>query len=89
MAICVSIAGGDGGARRGARFDLGGDIIMGREAALQVARLSNGLVVANHLEALDHCPVTRAELREARDRAGLEQRLLVPEDGATLDFGRS
>lgn len=73
----------------GARFDLGGDIIMGREAALQVARLSSGLVVANHLEALDHCPVTRAELREARDRAGLDQRLLVPEDGATLDFGRS
>lgn len=46
-------------------FDLGGDIIMGREAALQVARLSSGLVVANHLEALDHRPVIRAGLRDA------------------------
>lgn len=70
----------------GARFDLGGDIIMGREAALQVARLSAGRVVANHLEALDHCPVSRAELRDARDRAGLRQQLLIPEDGETLVF---
>lgn len=73
----------------GARFDLGGEIIMGREDALEVARISQGLVVANHLEALDHCPVSRDELRDARDAAQLEETLLIPEDGETLIFSNA
>jgi hypothetical protein len=37
-------------------------------------------VVAVHLEAMNHCPLTRAELRAALPR------VLVPEDGETLDL---
>lgn len=65
----------------GARFDTGGDILMDGEDALELARMSTGRVIANHLEALDHCPTTREALRAAARRAGLEDTLLVPDDG--------
>lgn len=70
----------------GARFDLGGDIIMGIDEVIAFTRLSRGLVVANHLEAISHCPVSRAELAEAARQAGVAQRLLIPADGETLRF---
>lgn len=70
----------------GARFDLGEEIIMGVEDLEKVTRLTSGVVVANHLEALDHCPVTREELRGLREQKGLGDRLRIPMDGETLQF---
>jgi L-ascorbate metabolism protein UlaG (beta-lactamase superfamily) len=65
----------------GARFDVGGEILMNGQDALELARLTGGHVLANHLEALDHCPTTRQELRAAAQLAGLAHKLLVPADG--------
>jgi L-ascorbate metabolism protein UlaG (beta-lactamase superfamily) len=65
----------------GARFDAGGEILMDGRDALELARLTGGHVLANHLEALDHCPTTREELRGAARQAGLAHKLLVPADG--------
>nr|WP_298111055.1 MBL fold metallo-hydrolase [uncultured Pseudomonas sp.] len=70
----------------GARFDVGGEIIMGQADILAALQLSEGIVIANHLEALDHCPTTRAGLLQAAAQRGLEQRLRVPLDGQTLEF---
>ncbi|AXK38838.1 MBL fold metallo-hydrolase [Crenobacter cavernae] len=70
----------------GARFDVGRPIIMGACDAIEVARLTRGVVVANHLEALDHCPVGRDELRVAARLYGVAERLRVPQDGETLVF---
>jgi L-ascorbate metabolism protein UlaG (beta-lactamase superfamily) len=70
----------------GARFDIGGDIIMGPDQVIEFAALAHGSVVANHLEALSHCPATRAELAAAALQAGLGKRLLIPADGQTLRF---
>lgn len=75
--ICVVPAGG-------ARFDLGGDIIMGTEEVLEFTRLVSGAVVANHLEALSHCPVTRDGLAAAARAAGVESQLLILADGEVL-----
>lgn len=69
----------------GARFDIGGDIIMGVDDVIAFAQLSTGTVVANHLEAISHCPVTRAGLLQAAQRAGVGHRLRAPGDGQTLD----
>jgi L-ascorbate metabolism protein UlaG (beta-lactamase superfamily) len=56
---------------------------------VQTARASpEATVVAVHLEALSHCPMSRAELRAEVSASGLEARVLVPEDGQTLEFGR-
>lgn len=47
-------------------------------------------VVAVHMEALDHGTVTRASLREAARANGIEDsRLLIPDDGETLEFNLS
>ncbi len=70
----------------GARFDFGAEIIMNATDVIDACTLSSGIVVVNHLEALDHCPTSRAELVIAAERAGLMNRLLVPEDGAVLEF---
>lgn len=70
----------------GARFDVGGEIIMGVEDILGLLRVAKGCVVANHLEALDHCPVSRGQLRVAAEAAGLSQRLLIPDDGQCVDL---
>ena len=70
----------------GARFDVGQDIIMGLDEVIAFTRLARGTVLANHLEAISHCPVTRAALRAAAEHAGLGQRLRVPEDGETVSL---
>jgi L-ascorbate metabolism protein UlaG (beta-lactamase superfamily) len=77
--ICVVPAGG-------ARMDLGGDIIMGPAEVVEFARIARGTVVANHLEALSHCPPTRLALAAAAQAAGLGARLRIPADGERLAF---
>ncbi len=70
----------------GARFDIGSKILMDATDVLAACALTSGIVVANHLEALDHCPTTRADLAAAAVHAGLMDRLRIPEDGAVLEF---
>ena len=70
----------------GARFDVGGDIIMGAEDILKASRISSGKIIANHLEALDHCPVTREDLVKMRAMENQENKLLIPDDGESLQF---
>lgn len=71
----------------GARFDIGGDIIMGTDDVIAFTSLSKGTVVANHLEAISHCPVTRSGLLQAARQAGVGHRLHAPADGETLGGG--
>ena len=73
----------------GAAMDLGGELIMDADQALRAAAAGGGRFVMNHLEALDHCPTPRGELRAEARRRGLEGRVQVPEDGATLVFDRA
>lgn len=77
--VCVVPAGG-------AIFDVGSEVIMGADDVLSLARISTGVVVANHLEALDHCPVSRDTLRELGEQESLGDRLRIPGDGEVLTF---
>lgn len=70
----------------GARFDFGSEILMDGADVLAACTLTPGVVVANHLEALDHCPTSRTQLVADADSARLTNRLLVPRDGETLEF---
>lgn len=71
----------------GARFDLGGDIIMGVDEAIAVGALTGKQVIANHLEALDHCPVSRTQLQAEVNQRHWQGRFFIPADGETLAFG--
>jgi L-ascorbate metabolism protein UlaG (beta-lactamase superfamily) len=69
-----------------ANMGLGGNILFSVDELLELTRRARGQVVFNHLEALDHCPTTRAGLRERLLEEGLAGRTFVPEDGETLTF---
>lgn len=69
----------------GAQLGDSGPIIMDIEQTLSVCEDATAAkVVAVHLEALDHCLVTRTELAAAAQDAGLINRLIIPGDGETI-----
>ena len=70
----------------GARFDVGADILMDAAEVAQAAQLTPRAVVVNHLEALDHCPTTRASVRALARQGGWSHRLWVPEDGECREY---
>lgn len=70
----------------GARFDVGGEIIMNAQDMVALARRTSGTIVANHIGAISHCPVTRADVLRAATLAGMAGRILAPADGTSLTF---
>ena len=46
--------------------------------------LPGGRVVATHMEAINLCLETRAELAAAVEAAGVAERVLIPGDGDSL-----
>lgn len=68
-----------------ARFVEGGLITMGAEDVITVARAAPGaIVVAVHMEAINHCLESRADLAGAVAAAGLAGRVLIPADGESV-----
>jgi L-ascorbate metabolism protein UlaG (beta-lactamase superfamily) len=68
-----------------AQLDVGGPVLMPMDELLEFIRLAPGRVVGNHLEALNHCPTTRADLAAALAAAGLADKVILPRDGETVD----
>ncbi len=64
-----------------------GAIIMGKEDALRTLEiLPAATLVASHMEAVNHCLLSRAELRAYTAENGVQQSVRVPEDGETLSL---
>ena len=63
-------------------------IVMDAAQTLEVCRLSPASnVIAIHLDSLDHGTVSRADLRAAANRAGIDQhRLRIPADGEMIEL---
>lgn len=62
-----------------------GPIIMGKEDARRTLDLlPQSIVVASHMEAVNHCLLSRAELREYSRENSIEQCVLIPDDGEML-----
>jgi L-ascorbate metabolism protein UlaG (beta-lactamase superfamily) len=71
----------------GARWD-GDLIVMDAAETVAVCEAAPGsVVVATHMEALDHATVSRQDLRRAADEKGIAaSRLVIPADDETLAF---
>ncbi|HDF7649154.1 MBL fold metallo-hydrolase [Vibrio parahaemolyticus] len=69
-----------------ARMDVGQPLLMSIDEVMEFVRLSPNKVIANHMEALNHCAVTRPILKEAIGKNGLSDKVLIPADGETLEF---
>ncbi|MCZ8520900.1 MULTISPECIES: MBL fold metallo-hydrolase [Paenibacillus] len=69
----------------GARFAEGDPITMDADDVAAVCRYAPAAkVVAVHMDAINHCLVTRADLRERLSAEGLLEQVAIPEDGAWL-----
>ncbi|OHD06472.1 MAG: MBL fold metallo-hydrolase [Spirochaetes bacterium GWD1_27_9] len=73
----------------------GGAVIPGFDPILMDAKQTIDLVnaapkakiIAVHMESLDHCTVTRDNLRQMADQVGISlDRLIIPKDGETVSF---
>lgn len=68
-----------------AQFLLGDPITMTAGDVLEVCRAAPAArVVAVHMEVVNHCRLSRAELRAAAEAAGLGGQLSIPADGEAL-----
>jgi hypothetical protein len=64
-------------------------IIMGLPEAIEFGELAKGQVIANHLEALDHCPVTRVSIQSKIKIKGWQHRFFVSYDGERFSFNQT
>ncbi len=69
-----------------ASLDVGGPILMPLEEIEMFARAAPGKVIANHLEALNHCPTTRSQLRQMLEDKNLLSETFIPNDGESLNI---
>ncbi len=73
----------------GAKFGDDDPIVMDAEQTIAVCQAApQAIVVAIHMEALDHGTVSRADLRTLAQAAGIKpRRLLIPADGEKIGLG--
>lgn len=69
-----------------ARLDFGQPLLMRMNDILKFAALAPGKVFANHLEALNHCPTTREELKRALLEKDLLSKTAIPNDGSAVEY---
>ncbi len=69
-----------------AALDIGGSILMPMEEIITFIQKAPGMVVANHMDALNHCSTTRPILKEALETYDLSSKVMIPNDGETLRF---
>lgn len=64
-----------------------GSIIMGKEDILRAhVTLPNAKIIATHMEAINHCILTRKELRDFVEDHKISESVLIPGDGETIKF---
>ncbi|WP_417777977.1 MBL fold metallo-hydrolase [Stutzerimonas xanthomarina] len=64
-----------------------GAIIMGEEDVLRASKAAkDARIVAVHMDAVNHMSLTREDLRTYVKKQGIESRVDIPEDGASLEF---
>lgn len=69
-----------------ANFGKGPDILFPLDETIELVRRAPGQVILNHLEAVDHCPVTRDDLSDRLRSKGLLEKVWIPQDGETREY---
>lgn len=69
-----------------AQFDLFKQLIMNVDDILKFVKNAPGKVIANHMESLNHCPLTRKDLKTMLTNDELRDKVFIPEDGETIEI---
>ena len=67
-----------------AQFDFGKQLIMNPEDIVKFVKKSPNKVYANHIESLNHCPMTRRQLKSLMEEHNLLDKVFIPEDGEVI-----
>lgn len=71
----------------GARFNIGDPIIMTEDDVAKVCRKApQAKIVAVHMEAINHCVLSRADLLNHLEQEKLSHQVFIPMDGEILEF---
>lgn len=69
-----------------AQLDVFKPLLMTMEDIIKFTKNANGIVIANHLEAVNHCPTTRTQLTNKLKEKGLIEKTRIPNDGETIEI---
>lgn len=67
-----------------AQFDIGAPLLLDEAEIIELGALSTGKIIANHMEALDHCRISRSDLQILLNRHGLSSKFHIPNDGVSI-----
>lgn len=64
-----------------------GSIIMSKEDVYEVHKAApNAILIASHMEAVNHAALTRSELQEYVNEKGISDHVCIPQDGETYSI---
>ncbi|MEO1261198.1 MAG: MBL fold metallo-hydrolase [Bacteroidota bacterium] len=69
-----------------AQFDILKPLLMTIEDVIKFIKDAPGKVIANHMEAVNHCPTTRAELKKRLSKENISEKTYIPEDGELIEL---
>ncbi len=69
-----------------ASLDVGGDLLMNMHDILEVIRISPNKVIANHMDALNHCGISRKALKIALEKENVLHKVWILEDGESIEL---
>jgi L-ascorbate metabolism protein UlaG (beta-lactamase superfamily) len=68
-----------------ARFDFGSEILMSPSELKRLTQISNAKILANHMDAVDHCRQTRKDLARYIESNKLSGKIIILGDGEAFD----
>ncbi|MEW7277439.1 MBL fold metallo-hydrolase [Aquimarina sp. 2201CG1-2-11] len=69
-----------------AQLDIFKPLLMTMNDILKFVKNSPGKVIANHLEAVNHCPTSREQLEKELGKHGLIEKTYIPDDGEVIEI---
>jgi len=64
-----------------------GAVIMGKDDILRINKIvPNATIIAIHMEAVNHCLLSRQELKEFVTQHGIENKVIIPADGQQINL---
>jgi len=69
-----------------AQLDIGQPLLMKMDELIKFIQNAPHQVFANHLEALNHCPTTRKQLKEELIKHHLIDKVFIPNDGESMTY---
>lgn len=69
-----------------AQLDIFQPLLMRMDDILKFVKNAPNEVIANHLEAVNHCPTTRNQLENEVSKIGLSEKIFIPNDGESRNY---